>query len=154
MVYITSWNGSPRPADVGSEFIFSRYFIERTCESAKFLFSLSILLRNNQQGDHSVFISCWAFLCRYRIGLLAEPTRSRMGKRPAFFVFGHRHFRPGADKKERRLVRRIVIPPRPLMLLSTRPFMHLLSTAGISNARHASCVLMLRTSRTFFAWRI
>ncbi len=27
---------------------FSRYFIERTCESAKFLISLSILLRNNQ----------------------------------------------------------------------------------------------------------
>ena len=34
-------------------------------------------------------MSCWAFLCRYRIGLLAEPTRSRTGNRPAFFVSGH-----------------------------------------------------------------
>ena len=80
---------APPSAGARFEFIFSRYFIERTCESAKFLISLSILLRNNQQGDHSVFVSCWAFLCRYRIGLLAEPTRSRMGKRPAFLFFGH-----------------------------------------------------------------
>lgn len=29
------------------------------------------------------------------------------GKRPAFFVFGHHHSRLGADKKGRRLVRRI-----------------------------------------------
>lgn len=137
-MYITSWNAHPRSADAGSEFIFSRYFIERTCESAKFLISLSILLRNNQQGDHSVFVSCWAFLCRYRIGLLAEPTRSRMGKRPAFFVFGHRHSRPGADKKGRRLVRRIAKPAEAAMHPSVHPSTHLSSTAGITNIRQAS----------------
>ena len=64
---------------------------------------------------------CWAFLCRHGIGFLAGPTSSRMGKRPAFFVFGHRHSRPGAEKKGRRLVRRIVNPPRPPC---TRPLIH------------------------------
>ena len=114
------------PLEVRFKFIFSRYFIERTCESAKFQNSLSILLRNNQQGDHSVFVSCWAFLCRYRIGLLAEPTRSRMGKRPAFFIF---RTRPRVQDHNRR--------GRP-MLLSVCPASHHPATAGIIKVRQAS----------------
>ena len=38
--------------------------------------------------DHCVFVSCWAFLCRFRNRFLAEPTFSRMGRRPAFFMSG------------------------------------------------------------------
>ena len=41
------------------------------------------------------------FLVRLWSRFLAGPTRTRMGNRPAFFVFG------------RYLVRRIVNPPRP-----------------------------------------
>ena len=57
--------------------------------------------RNTPAMDHSVFVSCWAFLCRFESRFLAGPSLPRMGKRPAFFMF------------RRSLVRRNdTLPPR------------------------------------------
>ena len=42
--------------------------------------------RNTPAKYHCVFVSCWAFLCRFWSRFLAGPSSSRMGKRPAFFV--------------------------------------------------------------------
>ena len=106
------------------------------------------------QQEHCILAPCWAFLCRHGIGFLAGPTSSRMGKRPAFFVFGHRHSRPGADKKGRRLVRRIAKPAEAAMHPSVRPSTHLSSTAGISNVRQVNCALIQRTCRTDFSYYI
>ena len=38
----------------------------------------------NTSKDHCVFVSCWAFLCRFGNRFLAEPTSSCTGMRPAF----------------------------------------------------------------------
>ena len=40
--------------------------------------------RNNPATDLSVFVSCWAFLCRFESRFLAGPSLSRAGNRPAF----------------------------------------------------------------------
>ena len=52
--------------------------------------NIALLLKNAKYSskDHCVFVSCWAFLCRFLSGFLVGPTSSRMGMRPAFFVLG------------------------------------------------------------------
>ena len=43
---------------------------------------------------------CWAFLYRLGIGFLVGPSCTRMGKRPAFFVFGNNLVRKIVKKHE------------------------------------------------------
>ena len=70
-------------------------------------------------NDHCVFVSCWAFLCRFGNRFLAEPTSSRTGNRPAFFVLGH-----GPVRRN--------LPPEAPMLLFDSPDSFYLTSAGIT----------------------
>ena len=76
--------------------------------------------------DHSVFVSCWAFLCRFESRFLAGPSLPRMGKRPAFFV------------PERCLVRRNVNFHEVAMLPFDCPYSHEIHSAGDSFIRHST----------------
>ena len=65
---------------------FLSFFGKRTCKPAKF--QKPFATKRKTSNDHCVFVSCWALLYRLGSGFLAGPTRSRMGKRPAFLSSG------------------------------------------------------------------
>jgi len=68
--------------DFGFRVHFHRFFGKRTCKPAKFQNPFATKRKTSKK--HCVFVSCWALLYRLGSGFLAGPTRSRMGKRPAF----------------------------------------------------------------------
>ena len=77
---------------------------------------------------------CWAFLCRSRIRFLVGPLRSRMGKRPAFFMF------------RRCLVRKIATPEAILCFCPFIPLGLLFSVRSMKLSAlfdHLSCVFLL-----------
>ena len=84
--------------------------------------------RNNPATDLSVFVSCWAFLCRFESRFLAGPSLSRAGNRPAFFVL------------RRRLVRRIITPevPHAPVCLSPTVFISALFTDSDHRLRNVA----------------
>ena len=68
---------------------FQAHFIRISAKDDENQPSLKLLFcsrkRNTPAKYHCVFVSCWAFLCRFWSRFLAGPSSSRMGKRPAFF---------------------------------------------------------------------
>ena len=126
-----------RPLDAISKLIFNS-ISSKECANRPSFKRFLLIPSTKYQQEHCILMPCWTFLLRLGIGFLVGPAHSRMGKRPAFFVFGHRHSRSGAEKKGRRLVCRIVIPPRPLMFLFICPDSHHHSEAGILFVRLAS----------------
>ena len=106
------------------------YFSKRRWKPAKFDLESFATEFEIPARDPSVFISCWAFVRRLSSRFLAGPSSSRMGKRPAFFVFG------------RCLMRRIVNPPRghPMLLPDSSNILHLLYS-GRPNVRMGSICL-------------
>ena len=61
------------------------YFSKSIYEPAKFLAKPTFVPeRNTPATKHCVFVSCWAFPCRFRNRFLAGPIYARMGRRPAF----------------------------------------------------------------------
>ena len=80
--------------------------------------------------DHSAFVSCWAFFCRFTSRFLAGPSSSRKGNRPAFFVFG------------RCLMRRIIKSPRghPMLQPDSLSTLHLLSSGKQYFRRDSICL--------------
>ena len=94
--------------------------------------------RNNPVTDLSVFVSCWAFLCRFESRFLAGPSLPRTGNRPAFLCSD------AASCAE-------MYHPEVAMLLSacplqslSPPFLPILTTdfgmsPPLDNARYMSC---------------
>ena len=134
-----------------SKLIFSR-ISSKECANRPSFKRFLLIPSTKYQQEHCILMPCWTFLLRLGIGFLVGPAHSRMGKRPAFFVFGHRHSRPGADKKG--------TLPRVQDCHSTEAAMHpsvrlstyLSSTAGISNVRQASTYSL--PSESFFGLRL
>ena len=71
---------------------FHRLF-QQKCEKTRQVIFVSFATKYEKTSkDHCVFLSCWAFFCRLGSRFLAGPSRTRTGKRPAFFVFRRQDF--------------------------------------------------------------
>ena len=123
----------------GFKLIFSRYFIERTCESAKFLISLSILLRNNQHRS---------ITSPFLLGVSLSLQDRALGGAYTFAhgeASGFLFFRTWPRAQDRKL------PTEAAMLLSDCPYSHHPAKAGKPNVRQAFCILLFGPCRTSFS---
>ena len=130
---------------------FSAVIIERTCESAKFLISLSILLRNNQ---HRSIIS--PFLLGVSLSLqdraLGGAYTFAHGKRPAFFSYSDIVILDPVSKTDVASCARSLIPRGRPVYPPVRSASHYPSIAGLSIIRQVYCILLFRTCRTLLRY--
>lgn len=74
------------PPETNSKLI-SFVFQQKARENRPSLTIDFLLIELKYQQEHCILAPCWAFLWRSMSRFLVGPSRARMGKRPAFFMF-------------------------------------------------------------------